>query len=60
MIICSQHGPSGWHERKSEGTLADAVIDRIVYNSRMIHLKGEESMRTRMAELGTKPSTALE
>lgn len=28
MIICSQYGPSGWHERISEGALADAVIDR--------------------------------
>jgi DNA replication protein DnaC len=51
MIICSQYGPSGWHGRISEGALADAVIDRLVYNSRMIHLKGKESMRKRMAEL---------
>ena len=51
MIICSQYGPSGWHERISEGALADAVIDRLVYNSRMIHLRGKESMRKRMAEL---------
>lgn len=49
MILCSQYGPSGWHERIGEGALADAVIDRIVYNSRMIHVEGTESMRKRMA-----------
>ena len=38
MILCSQYGPAGWHERIGEGALADAVIDRVVYNSRMIHI----------------------
>ena len=52
LILCSQYGPSGWHERIGEGALADAVIDRIVYNSRMIHIEGRESMRKRMAEEG--------
>ena len=28
LILCSQYGPSGWHERIGEGALADAVIDR--------------------------------
>ena len=51
MIICSQYGPLGWHERISEGALADDVADRLVYNSRMIHLKGKESMHKRMVEL---------
>lgn len=49
MILCSQYSPSGWHERIGEGALADAVIDRLVYNSTMIHLEGDESMRKRMA-----------
>ena len=52
LILCSQYGPSGWHERIGEGALADAVIDRVVYNSRMIHIEGRESMRKRMAEEG--------
>ncbi len=49
MILCSQDGPAGWHERIGEGALADAVIDRVVYNSRMIHIEGTESMHKRMA-----------
>lgn len=49
MILCSQYGPSGWHERVGEGAPADAAIDRLAYNSRMIHIKGTESMRERMA-----------
>ena len=48
LILCSQYGPSGWHERIGEGALADAVIDRVVYSSYMIHIEGE-SMRKRMA-----------
>jgi DNA replication protein DnaC len=44
MIICSQIPVSGWHERLSEGTLADAVLDRVVHNAYRIELKGE-SMR---------------
>ena len=52
MILCSQYGPAGWHERIGEGALADAVIDRVVYNSRMIHIEGTESMRKRMAAEG--------
>lgn len=54
LVICSQYGPSGWHERIPEGALADAVIDRLVYNSRMIHLKGKESMRKRIMEMESR------
>nr|WP_258719964.1 hypothetical protein [Eggerthella lenta] len=28
-----------------EGAIADAVIDRIVYRSDVIHIEGDESMR---------------
>lgn len=49
MILCSQYGPSGWHERITEGALADAVIDRLIYNSRSMHIEGE-SMRKRLAQ----------
>lgn len=49
MIMCSQFKPSGWHERLGEGAIADAVVDRLVYNSYTIELQGEESMRKRMS-----------
>lgn len=51
MILCSQFAPSGWHAMLGEGAIADAVIDRIVYNSHHIHIKGEESMRKRTSTL---------
>jgi DNA replication protein DnaC len=44
MIFCSQIPLSGWHERLCDGTLADAVLDRVVHNAYRIELKGE-SMR---------------
>lgn len=43
-IICSQVPVSGWHELIGEGTIADAILDRIVYSSHRIELQGE-SMR---------------
>ena len=48
LIICSQFSPAGWHAKLGEGAIADAVIDRIVYRSDIIHIEGDESMRTRM------------
>ncbi len=41
-IFCSQFAPAGWHQRISEETLADAILDRIVYNAYQIHLKSSE------------------
>jgi len=46
-IFCSQFSPAGWHGRIGEGTLADAILDRIVYDSYSITINGEESMRRR-------------
>lgn len=43
-IICSQIPVSNWHKLIGEGTIADAILDRIVYSSHRIELKGE-SMR---------------
>lgn len=40
-IISSQIPVSGWHELIGEGTIADAILDRIVYSSHRIQLKGE-------------------
>ena len=38
----------GWHSRiGSEGTLADAILDRIVHDSYEIFIDGDDSMRRR-------------
>lgn len=48
LLICSQFSPAGWHQKLGEGAIADAVIDRIVYRSEVIHIEGDESMRKRI------------
>lgn len=48
-IIISQLPVSSWHEVIGESTVADAVMDRIVYESYRIELKGE-SVRKKKAE----------
>lgn len=48
LLICSQFSPAGWHAKLGEGAIADAVIDRIVYRSEIIHIEGDESMRKRI------------
>ena len=47
-IFCSQFAPAGWHAKISETTLADAILDRIVYDSYTIEIHNdgnEPSMR---------------
>jgi DNA replication protein DnaC len=46
-IFISQFSAAGWHQRIGEGTIADAVLDRIVHNSYEILIEGDESMRHR-------------
>jgi DNA replication protein DnaC len=43
-IFCSQFAPAGWHAKICEATLADAILDRIVYDSYTIeiHCDGNE------------------
>lgn len=44
-IFCSQYDVGGWHEKLGEPTLADAICDRVVYDSYTLIIKGKESMR---------------
>jgi DNA replication protein DnaC len=50
-LLCSQYSPGGWHAKLGEGAIADAVIDRLVYSSHIIHIEGKESMRKRVSRL---------
>ena len=45
-IFCSQFEIAGWHLKIGESTLADAICDRIVYDSYKITIEGD-SMRKR-------------
>ena len=47
-IFCSQYDTSEWHENLYDPTLADAICDRIIYNSYTVQIEGE-SMRKRMS-----------
>ena len=44
-IFCSQFDVKGWHEKIGDPTLADAIVDRIVYDAYKIIVGGKESMR---------------
>jgi len=46
-IFCSQFDIQGWYEKIGEGTLADAILDRIIHDSYNIFIDGETSMRER-------------
>jgi len=45
-VFCSQFDVAGWHLKIGESTLADAICDRIVYDSYKITIEGD-SMRKR-------------
>jgi len=46
-IFISQFAPAGWHANLNESTIADAILDRIVYDSYEILINGKDSMRKR-------------
>lgn len=49
-IVTTQLPVSNWHEAIGDPTLADAILDRLVYNAYQINLKGE-SMRKKLKNL---------
>jgi len=44
-IFVAQSEPAGWHRQIGSGVIADAILDRIVYNSYEIMLNGDVNMR---------------
>ena len=51
LIITSQVPVANWHELIGEGTIADAILDRIVHASHRIELHGESLRKKRNATL---------
>jgi len=47
MIIASQFPVKCWHELIGEGTIADAILDRIIHSSHRIELIGESMRKNR-------------
>lgn len=48
IIVCSQIPISSWHGIIGEGTIADAILDRIVHSSHRILLKGESLRKNKL------------
>ena len=51
IIITSQIPVKMWHELIGEGTIADAILDRIIYSSHRIELEGESMRKNRLEKL---------
>jgi len=47
VIITSQIPVSEWHQLIGEGTIADAILDRLVHSSHRITLTGESMRKTK-------------
>ena len=48
IIIAAQIPVKNWHETIGEGTIADAILDRMVHSSHRIELTGESMRKTKM------------
>jgi len=48
IIVSSQIPVASWHELIGEGTVADAILDRIVHSSHRIQLKGESLRKNKL------------
>lgn len=51
LIIAAQIPVKNWHETIGEGTIADAILDRIVYASHRIELTGESLRKNKMKKI---------
>ena len=48
-LITSQFPVTQWHEIIADGTVADAILDRLVHNAYRLELKGESLRKTQTA-----------
>jgi len=48
LIISSQIPVSVWHEIIGEGTVADAILDRLVNSSHRLQLKGDSLRKNKL------------
>ena len=48
-LVTSQLPVEHWHETIRDGTLADAILDRLIHNVHRISLKGESMRKTKSA-----------
>jgi len=61
MIFCTQFDPRGWYDRigtAQDGTVSEAIIDRIKHNSFEIFIDGKISMRERYGLKSHQPGGA--
>ena len=58
-IYCSQYSFAGWHEQLGGGAIADSILDRIIHGSYKLEIKGDVSMRQRLAEAEKAEDFAL-
>jgi DNA replication protein DnaC len=54
-LITSQFPVAQWHEMIADGTVADAILDRLVHNAYRMELKGESLRKTKAAPSERQP-----